>query len=290
MAYTPQNLMGIPKCTSLESAIEACEVLFALHNGEAYVAIMDANKIGIRIWDTPRMPFGVRVGEPAPEKTVVVEAFNARKLMVKYVDAAHSPFGFAYRGYGLPVFDKQGNILGAISFTLAASSKQTEMQNITNGLREVVERTLSSTQTIVQSTDENVQKTESLSSKVQGIQENVGTIADVARFIREISEQTHLLGLNASIESARAGEMGKGFAVVSQEIRQLAASIKLNMKAMNEKLQQITSDVSVIAPEIQSLKENANQQFGLVQSIDAEMRYLMEVSQSLEQMSKDLVN
>jgi methyl-accepting chemotaxis protein len=67
-----------------------------------------------------------------------------------------------------------------------------------------------------------VQRTEAGSRAIEGLEEAVRRIGDVARLIGDIAGQTNLLALNATIEAARAGEAGKGFAVVAQEVKNLA--------------------------------------------------------------------
>ena len=92
------------------------------------------------------------------------------------------------------------------------------------------------------------EKTKETAGAVEHLNERTSQIGGIVRLIKEIADQTNLLALNAAIEAARAGEQGRGFAVVADEVRKLA---ERTGSATNE----ISTLVSAIQDETSQVKE-----------------------------------
>ncbi|WND03467.1 methyl-accepting chemotaxis protein [Temperatibacter marinus] len=111
------------------------------------------------------------------------------------------------------------------------------------------------------SSSEAVSATESSSKAIERLSEASTRIEDVVKLISDIAEQTNLLALNATIEAARAGEAGKGFAVVASEVKNLAnqtASATEDITKQIGDMQSVTGDAVSSIGEISNIIGNLN--------------------------------
>ncbi len=121
--------------------------------------------------------------------------------------------------------------------------------------REMLENMSNSLQKVIKEIDIETEKELELSSKATTLAQRSDQIKDILKIIREIAGQTNLLALNAAIEAARAGEHGRGFAVVADEVRKLAEKTERSLNDINAVIELIVQDIAEIENQIQ---ENAN--------------------------------
>ncbi len=125
----------------------------------------------------------------------------------------------------------------------------------------------------IQNLSDRIKASYEVISALQKDSANVGTVLDV---IRGIAEQTNLLALNAAIEAARAGEHGRGFAVVADEIRGLAM-----------KTQESTEEIRTI---IESLQSRSNQTTKLLHENNADIETTVSLSAKTEHAFLEIQN
>lgn len=142
----------------------------------------------------------------------------------------------------------------AVSSEQAASNVATvaaATEELTASIHEITRQVTDSSRIAADAVGEARDANSSISS-LNAAAERIG---EVVKLIFEIAEQTNLLALNATIEAARAGEAGKGFAVVASEVKNLASQ---TAKATDEISQQITSMQSVVEVAVRSIHGMAN--------------------------------
>ena len=155
--------------------------------------------------------------------------------------------------------DQQREIDSVVTATNEMSATASEVSQVAvevadsaKNARETVltsQKSLSGSVNTVQELTDDMQQASQSISEVASRTEDINRILDV---IRAIAEQTNLLALNAAIEAARAGEQGRGFAVVADEVRSLASKTQTSTEEINQMIQSLQGGVKQAVAVIES--------------------------------------
>jgi methyl-accepting chemotaxis protein len=124
---------------------------------------------------------------------------------------------------------------------------------------------------------------------VKALAQNNANITDILSVIEGISEQTNLLALNAAIEAARAGEQGRGFAVVADEVRSLATRTQDSVGEIREVISQVQAGTQDVVETIEVGNTLASGAAHEVQKIVEELKQIADSVNAIHDMNSQIV-
>jgi methyl-accepting chemotaxis protein len=127
-----------------------------------------------------------------------------------------------------------------------------------------------------------------MTDAVNQLNEDSKSIGQVVSVIREIAEQTNLLALNAAIEAARAGEHGRGFAVVADEVRGLAQRTQESTLEIERIIEKICDATSRTVGVVSSAQQNSQDSCGAIELAQQELAPVVKLMDNISQMSEQI--
>lgn len=220
--------------------------------------------------------------------------FDELCIKIKSTNARLEPMALELTDTNMGIFQRnhvQKSHNENISSTLQEIEASTEdiddsVQSInqaTQASRKTLDASEASVNESVTTIDQMAKSTLSAEKISRKLHESSSQIGDVIGMISTIAEQTNLLALNAAIEAARAGEAGRGFAVVADEVRNLSIQTQESTLKIDEMIQYIQNDVNAV---VKTMEQNRNHSENSVKCISSVKEHFDDIRQQVA----DIIN
>ncbi|OWA34551.1 chemotaxis protein [Saccharibacillus sp. O16] len=187
----------------------------------------------------------------------------------------------------VPILEDE-QVIAILAITYNQSSRE-ELNTILNDNGSIADQLGEMAQSIAAHSQQLQVTSEQILQNTQAAVQKSSKITSVATLIKEISDQTNMLGLNAAIEAARVGELGAGFGVVAAEVRKLAVHSKSATADIETALKDVQDSIRIMEGEIAQIVTSSQEQSELVSSFSNVIERLQKTSESMSALSSNLL-
>ncbi len=273
---TQETLGQLAKFVEIINPITEEDYGVFVYDREKLLAYVPGEKINLRI----------KVGSPLKEGTMPDRCIKSGKRLVLIMNKNESRIGIPYLSCATPIEDN-GTIIGCI-ITNQNLDTYYNVLGVSQRLDQSSQDLSASMQEVAASTEELTETTRALNELGKLLNANVANTDDMISFIKKIADQTNLLGLNAAIEAARVGEMGKGFGVVADEIRKLANESSDSVKGITDELKKIQEGIIQLSQKVDMIQKAMEEQSGVIEEVTVSSSSLATAANDLNNYAENM--
>lgn len=231
----------------------------------------------IAYYPSKKIDIGARAGKKINPKEPLADCIRNNEVVID--DVPPEFFGLPFTGSAAPIVHN-GEVIGALAMQLQKQNEK-QLRAISDQILQSLEEANDRVASITNSSENLVNISDTLLVQSTQATEEVKNTDEVLNFIKRVADQTNLLGLNASIEAARAGDKGLGFAIVAEEIRKLSLETVSSTEKIRQTLTNIQNSVNEITASIQEVVSVGHEQAASTEEISA-------IFAKIEAMNKEL--
>jgi uncharacterized protein (UPF0335 family) len=280
--------MAIPKLHPIVKSFESFAPMLAeMFLEGAFLLITDLNTI-VDIQASKKFNIStIQVGDKIKEDFIASKVINSQKLQLEQIRT--SEYGVPVVLSGYPLFDEENSTKVIGSFCIIMPQQVAEkLRILSNDLENNLSEISATIEQLAASASQIHTNEQDLNQEINQIIAVSEEINEISSFIKEIADETKMLGLNAAIEAARVGESGKGFGVVAQEIRRLSDQSKGTVP----KIKQLTDSIKIKVGEVSKKSQNSlvstEEQAAASEEITASIETITSMSEELNSIAQSL--
>ena len=216
------------------------------------------------------IPVACNLGAPFPEGSTPLLVMQSGELTVREVPA--KVYGVPFKSYAIPLREN-GEVAGCLMIAKSIETIRSVKDAITS-LSDEIEQVMEAVNEITDGVQVASENNQTVFGLMGNLLEETQKMNEILAVINKFSNSTKILGLNASIEAARAGTAGKGFSVVAHEIERLSGNTTESAREIGTMLGGIELQVNDISEKSRETTDAFTQQAASLQEIAATIQNL----------------
>jgi histone H3/H4 len=268
---------------ALQHFIEIGEYMKDLFDEDTFMGVSDTKAI-LKFFQGREITIPQKEGDPIKKGDAMYDCIMSNKKVIKIIPKEN--FGIPFKAIVIPIRDDFGKVIGTVGFGRSLK-KQNQLFEVSENVSSSLEEISASIEQIADGASEITKSSKDMFLQSEDTKKQVEKTDTILQYIKQISDQTNMLGLNAAIEAARAGEHGRGFSVVAEEIRKLSDETKKAVGNINEILESIKTAVNTMATAVNETATTTKKQANTTEGIVAAVQELNTTTRILAEMAKD---
>jgi len=228
----------------------------------------------------------LKVGDGIQQDVTASDALKNRRMAARELTHKESALPILSASYPLFDIEDQKRMMGTLNIIIPKQGAH-ELRNIASNLTQNLEEMAAVVQELAASASEVMTNEQNLNNQIIEVSGLINDINSILQFIRQIADETKMLGLNAAIEAARAGEAGRGFGVVASEIRKMSDESKDTVNRIRALTSKIETSIRETIKNSDLNMRTSEEQAAATQEITASIEEITAMSQVLERIAKE---
>lgn len=279
---------AVPKELAIATAFgDFAPVLAEMFPEGAFLYMTDLETIAYR---QPSSKFdipSISLGRVLQEGDIAYKVEETKKPVIQEVEA--SVYGVPVSIASYPLFDNEDkDKVAATLDVVLPKGTQVTLREMANNFENSLTGIASAIEELAAAATEIHSNEQSLNDNISEIISISDEINEVSAFIKEIADETKMLGLNAAIEAARAGEAGRGFGVVADEIRKLSSQSKSTVPKIEKLTGDIKRKVDEASAKSKGSLNSSQEQAAATEEITASIEEITSLSDQLAKIAAKL--
>ncbi len=250
---------------------------------KATVALADLTHI--RYYREGEIHLGLTVDHEVNRQSITYKTLEGGQSIRQTVPRESSRFGIAFHAISVPVRDEEGVLKGALTLILS-SDREERTAVLSEELAASVEQMTSWAQNIAATAQQLASSIVEINTNCETVVHAVEENAKVLDIVRSIANQSNLLGLNASIQAAHAGQHGRTFGVVAGEIRALAEQSRHSAENILQGMNDMKQKVATVLKKVEEESAATQEMAASIEQINAALLSLEEMANRLKELAK----